>query len=91
MKQLGFFVLVALAAVAAHTRPAAADPEVYYCDLTGYGYSSYEGSYQMCMDNCYVLDSQNQPFYGECWLSPPPPPPPPGTPNLPPSEPDNQT
>jgi hypothetical protein len=92
MKKLGFLVLVTLTAVMARSQPAEADPPIYYCDLTGAGYSVPSAdSYQYCMDRCYVLDTQNDPTYGECWTTPPPPPGPPGTPNLPPSEPDTQT
>jgi hypothetical protein len=91
MKKLGWLVFAILGVTAVQVRPAAADSTVYYCDLTGYGYASPDrDSYQFCMDNCYVVDAQNQTRYGECWLTPPPPPPPPGNPDQPPGGPSNQ-
>ena len=92
MKKLGFFAFVALIAATVSAQPADADPPVWYCELTGagYQYASQDG-YQICIENCVVLDSQNQPQQGECWLSPPPPQQPPGTPDQPPGGPDNQT
>jgi len=91
MKRWSSLVFVALIAVMARSQPAAADPPIYYCELTGAGYLiPNQDSYQVCLEACYVLDSRNEPVYGECWTTPPPPQSPPGTPDLPPSEPVNE-
>jgi len=81
MKKLGLFVAALLAAQLSRSAPASAQlGVVYYCELDGRGYSTPGGSYAMCIDNCYAVDSQNQRVYGECWDTPPPEPPPPGNP-----------
>lgn len=94
MKKLMLMAAAALAAVAALSSapaPAGADNQVFYCDLTGYGYGSPDGdSYQFCMDNCY-LDTAYGRMYGDCWLNPPPPPPPPGNPPTDPGGPRTET
>jgi hypothetical protein len=74
MKKLGLIMIVAMAALSRAPAPAGADDQVFYCDLTGYGYGSPDGdSYQFCMDNCY-LDTSYGRIYGDCWHTPGTPP-----------------
>jgi hypothetical protein len=93
MKHLGRVALFVGVALAARALPAAADPPIWYCDLTGAGYQYFDrDGYQVCMDSCFVTAASGQTTYGECWLTPPPPPPPPGDPDHgPPGGPDNQS
>lgn len=93
MKHLGRLALFVGVALALRSAPAVADPPIWYCELTGAGYQYLDqDGYQVCIANCFVLDSNNQPMYGECWPNPPPPQQPPGTPDTgPPGGPDNQT
>lgn len=92
MKKLGWLVLLAVTAITARTRAVQAGNDVWYCELTGYGYSYLDrDSYQACIEQCYVVDAQNNVQYGECWLTPPPAPQPPGTPEQPPGGPSNET